>query len=83
LRLLVKPNGAKLWRLAYRYGGKQKTLAIGIYPAVTVAEARSGRDAARKLLTTGIDPSVKRTPTAWFIGEVCAQKGILIQSRRS
>jgi integrase len=60
LHLLVKPNGAKLWRLAYRFGGKQKTLAFGAYPAVTLAGARSARDAARRLLASGVDPSVKR-----------------------
>jgi integrase len=60
LHLLVKPNGAKLWRLAYRFGGKQKALALGAYPIVSLAEARSARDAARKLLATSVDPSVKR-----------------------
>lgn len=60
LQLLVKPSGAKLWRLAYRLLGKQKSLALGIYPIVTLADARSGRDAARKVLAAGVDPSVKR-----------------------
>ncbi len=60
LHLLVAPTGAKLWRLAYRFGGKQKTLALGAYPIVTLAAARSARDTARNLLSTGIDPSVKR-----------------------
>ena len=43
LHLLVPPHGSKLWRLAYRFGCKQKTLALGIYPAVTLAEARANR----------------------------------------
>jgi integrase len=60
LHLLVKPSGTKLWRLAYRFGGKQRTLALGVYPIVTLAEARSGRNAARELLAKGIDPAVKR-----------------------
>lgn len=60
LQLLVKPNGAKLWRLAYRLRGKQKTLALGAYPIVTLGDARNGRDAARKALAAGVDPSVKR-----------------------
>src|SRR3974390_2541178 len=60
LFLLVKPNGAKLWRFAYRVARKQKTLALGVYPTATLAEARSARDAARKLLATGVDPSIKR-----------------------
>jgi hypothetical protein len=46
LHLLIQPHGAKLWRLAYRHAGKQKTLAFGIYPTVSLAEARSRRDAA-------------------------------------
>jgi hypothetical protein len=60
LHLLVQPTGSKLWRLAYRFAGKQKTLALGIYPAVSLAEARSHRDEAKKLLARSIDPSVQR-----------------------
>ena len=44
LHLLVQPSGSKLWRLAYRFGGKQKTLALGVYPAISLADARSRRD---------------------------------------
>jgi integrase len=57
LHLLVPPQGSKLWRLAYRFGGKQKTLAFGAYPAVSLWDARTKRDAAKKLLASGIDPS--------------------------
>jgi integrase len=57
LHLLVSPQGSKLWRLAYRFGGKQKTLALGIYPAVTLSDARQKRDGAKRLLASGIDPS--------------------------
>ena len=60
LHMLVRPNGAKLWRLAYRFGGKQKLLALGAYPAVTLAEARQARDASRKLIADGVDPCVQR-----------------------
>jgi integrase len=60
LHLLVKPNGAKAWRLAYRYGGKQKTLSLGMYPVVTLATARSRREEAKKLLDEGVDPSLRR-----------------------
>lgn len=56
LYVLVQPNGSRLWRLAYRFEKKQKTLAFGAYPAVTLAEARSKRDAAKKLLAAGKDP---------------------------
>ena len=56
LYLLVKGTG-KYWRMNYRFAGKQKTLAIGVYPAVTLAKARQRRDKARELLADGIDPS--------------------------
>jgi integrase len=51
------PQGSKLWRLAYRFGGKQKTLALGAYPIVSLSVARQKRDGAKKLLASGIDPS--------------------------
>jgi integrase len=60
LFLLIQPNGAKLWRLAYRFHGKQKTLSLGAYSVVSLAEAREARDAARKALAMGIDPSLQR-----------------------
>ena len=60
LHLLVKPSGGKLWRLAYRFGGKQKSLALGKYPDVTLKQARERRDEARKLLANGIDPGEAR-----------------------
>jgi hypothetical protein len=58
LRLLVQPNGSKLWRMAYRFGGKQKELAFGVYPATTLADARTKRDTAKGQLAKGIDPAV-------------------------
>lgn len=60
LQLWVQPNGSKLWRLAYRFGGKQKLLALGAYPQVSLAEARSKRDEAKKQLREGRDPSEVR-----------------------
>lgn len=57
LFLLVHTNGGKYWRLRYRVGGKEKLLAIGVYPDVTLAEARERREQARKLLANGADPS--------------------------
>jgi integrase len=57
LFVLVTPQGSKLWRLAYRFGGKQKTLSFGSYPIVTLAEARDKRDKAKRLLAENIDPS--------------------------
>ena len=54
---LVHPNGSKYWRLRYRFGGKEKMLALGKYPEVSLADARACRDEARKLLANGADPS--------------------------
>ncbi|AJW99183.1 tyrosine-type recombinase/integrase [Burkholderia gladioli] len=54
--LLVQPNGGKYWRLSYRFLGKQKTLALGVYPAVTLAAARKKRDDAREQIAAGSDP---------------------------
>jgi integrase len=60
LYLLIQPHGSKLWRLAYRFGGKQKTLAIGVYPTITLKHARDKRDEAKRLLVDNIDPSIQR-----------------------
>ena len=60
LQLWIMPNGSKLWRLAYRFGGKQKLLAIGDHPAFALADARKSRDEARRLLGEGKDPMEMR-----------------------
>jgi integrase len=60
LYLLITPAGGKLWRFDYRHEGKRKTLAIGAYPDVPLADARTRREEARKLLAAGIDPMAKR-----------------------
>lgn len=60
LSLLVEPNGSKLWRFRYRFGGKENMLAFGPFPAVTLGSARDKRDAARRLIAEGIDPSQQR-----------------------
>lgn len=60
LFLLVTTEGSRLWRFAYRYSGKQKTISFGSYPDVKLAAARDQRDAARALLGQGIDPSQAR-----------------------
>ncbi|HEY0327482.1 MAG TPA: integrase arm-type DNA-binding domain-containing protein [Rhodopseudomonas sp.] len=60
LFLLVQPTGGRLWRLAYRFGGKQKSLALGIYPQVSLLEARVKRDDAKRVLAAGADPGVKQ-----------------------
>jgi integrase len=60
LFLLVKPSGSKLWQMGYRFAGKEKTLSIGIYPSVSLKDARAKRDEAKALLAAGIDPSQQR-----------------------
>lgn len=56
---MVTVAGARLWRMNYRFGGKQKTLAFGAYPAVTLADARAKRDSAKRLLGSGTDPAAQ------------------------
>ena len=58
--LEVMPNGSKYWRLKYRYMGKEKRLALGVYPLISLAEAREKRDVARKLIASDIDPSAAK-----------------------
>lgn len=60
LHLLITSQGTRLWRIHYRYGGKQQTLSLGRYPDVPLKLARERRDEVRKLLANGIDPSAKR-----------------------
>ncbi len=60
MHLLVHPNGSKYWRLQYRFSGKQKMLALGVYPDVSLADARARRDEARKLLANSNDPGDKK-----------------------
>ncbi len=57
LYLLVQPTGSRLWRMNYRFAGKQKTLAFGKYPEVSLGEARARRDEARMILASGLDPA--------------------------
>ncbi|HAT3721970.1 TPA: tyrosine-type recombinase/integrase [Citrobacter koseri] len=57
LYLLVNPNGSRYWRMKYRYAGKEKLLSIGVYPDVTLAEARDKRTEAKRMLAAGDDPS--------------------------
>ena len=58
--LLVNPTGSKLWRWKYRVLGKEKVMALGAYPDVSLAQARDSLDAARKLLANGADPMERR-----------------------
>jgi len=61
--LLVTPDGARCWRLDYRFAGKRRTLALGVYPIVTLSIARTRREEARALLAQDIDPSTAKKAT--------------------
>jgi len=70
LFIQVTPSGSKLWRMSYRFDGKQKLLSFGAYPYVTLASARKRRDNAKTLLAEGIDPmAVKKADKAKRIAE--------------
>jgi hypothetical protein len=58
LYVLVTPKGTRCWRFAYRMAGKQKTLALGTYPDISLEKARRRHEFARVLLQNGIDPSI-------------------------
>lgn len=60
LYLEVMPTGAKYWRWKYRYGGKEKRIALGVFPQVTLAQAGELRDGVRAKLRAGIDPATQR-----------------------
>ncbi|MZR14270.1 tyrosine-type recombinase/integrase [Maritimibacter sp. DP07] len=60
LQLHIQPTGSKLWRLAYRFQGKQKTLALGKYPDVSLKAARLAKGVARATLASGLDPMAER-----------------------
>jgi integrase len=60
LHLLVKTNGAKYWRMKYRFAGKEKSLAFGVYPEVPIKEAIEKRDIARKQIRDGQDPALNK-----------------------
>ena len=56
LYLELTPAGGKYWRMTYRYGGREKRMAFGVYPAVSLKDARDQAQTARKLLQAGEDP---------------------------
>lgn len=57
LSLLIEPNGSKGWRFRYRFAGKARLMSLGTYDLVSLAEARSKRDVARKQVADGTDPA--------------------------
>jgi hypothetical protein len=60
LYLLVTPNGGRWWRFIYRFGGRQNTLSLGVFPGVSLRRARAKRDTALRQLAQGIDPGEAR-----------------------
>ena len=64
LYIEVHPSGAKLWRMKYRFDGKEKRLAFGAWPEVSLAQARARRADARRILAEGIDPGQARRRAA-------------------
>ncbi len=60
LFLLVAKTGGKRWRLKYRFGGKEKMLALGVYPSVSLSKARELREYNKKLIADGINPAEQR-----------------------
>jgi integrase len=72
LYLMVSSTGGKLWRFKYRYGGKEKLLSLGAYPVVGLSDARRRRDDAKKLLESGVDPTINRKATKAARNEAAA-----------
>jgi len=62
LQLWITPDGAKRWRIAYRFGGSQKTLAVGVYPDIGLKDARDTREDARKIWPEGKTPYWSKEP---------------------
>ncbi len=63
LYLLIKPDGAKYWRMKYYFLNKEKLLSIGVYPTVSLADARGIREKAKKMIAAGVDPSYAKKDT--------------------
>lgn len=89
LYVAVMPNGSKLWRMAYRFDGKQKLLSFGTYPQVSLKDARDHREEAKKLLANGADPGeVKKEQkaaqraTRYYTFEVVAREWIEVHRKK-
>ena len=79
LYLFVYPNGLKLWRIIYRFAGKQKSFSFGHYPQITLGAARQLRDEAKALIKAGIDPATKQTQPAPPVDDVQSLKAICLE----
>jgi len=75
LYLLIQPTGSRLWRFKYRFGGKEKLAALGAYPEVGLADARTRRDELRRLHGSGVDPVAHRKATR--VAQVAATENSL------
>lgn len=73
LHLFVSPAGGKLWRFRYEFGGKEKLLSLGQYPAMGLSDARSGRDRAKEILRTGRDPSQAKKQNTLIVATQVAE----------
>ena len=83
LFLLLQPSGGKLWRFKYRFGGKEKKLALGRYPDVSLKEARRRRDEARQTLAMGIDPGEEKKLQALTAALTAMRSATLKQLREA
>ena len=85
LCLLVNPSGAKLWRWRYRYAGKEKMMALGEFPIVTLKDVRERHFEAKRTLSSGIDPMAERKvacPIFCAVGRVSVAQLFLSSSSR-
>lgn len=82
LFLLIQPNGSKLWRMKYRYGGKEKLLSFGSYTRVGIAAAREKRAAAKAILSSGLHPARNQPETEADEGRTFLAVATLWQDNR-
>lgn len=78
----VPPRGNIRWRFKYRFGGKEKKLSLGVYPKVSIIEARNRLAQLRALLELGVDPSVDRRESKANHHSIVAEFGALLQERQ-
>lgn len=84
LFLLVNPNGSRWWRLKYRHQGKERGISLGVYPEVSLKQARARRDEARRLVADGVDPSAERKAEKVSQGETfgkIAEEWLALQAK--